>query len=259
MTVLKSLYMTCIKYIFILFLLLTSAGKIFAQDSGKIYYKKTQKERGAVNQNECILFFNMKNSYFLNKTETNSTQPYVDKDGSLITPSNTIESIAKRPQFVFYDRHKNSFYTNNINNDQEILIRLNQDNGNWELTEETKKIDKYTCLKASKEINGKIYTAWYTPEIPLPYGPIAVNGLKGLILELYTNDQSLSFVFEKLESSDKSMEGLIASYNFEKSISYDEYLELKKKRAEEFRRKALENAPVGARVIEDKECKECNR
>ncbi|REH50578.1 GLPGLI family protein [Tenacibaculum gallaicum] len=69
----------------------------------------------------------------------------------------------------------------------------------WELTEDTKVIEGYTCYKAiRKQINkrtsvGKdkryiVYTAWYTPEIPIPYGPAGNGGLPGLILQLDKNN-----------------------------------------------------------------------
>lgn len=64
-------------------------------------------------------------------------------------------------------------------------------NKNWVLTSESKKIDGYTCYKATNEYvvdNGKIFrhpvVAWFCPEIPIPYGPKGYGGLPGLILEL---------------------------------------------------------------------------
>ncbi|MDD7915637.1 GLPGLI family protein [Polaribacter ponticola] len=63
---------------------------------------------------------------------------------------------------------------------------------NWKLTQDSKKIGKYICYKATttKEINtsrGKSLRkiiAWYTLQIPFNYGPKEYNGLPGLILEL---------------------------------------------------------------------------
>lgn len=58
----------------------------------------------------------------------------------------------------------------------------------WSLTQETKKIGNYLCFKA---VSIKIYkgkksykVAWYTPSIPVNFGPKDFNGLPGLILEL---------------------------------------------------------------------------
>jgi GLPGLI family protein len=62
----------------------------------------------------------------------------------------------------------------------------------WSLTQETKTIGKYLCYKATTKQeaetrHGKVVkkiTAWYTPEIPINYGPKNFYGLPGLIIEL---------------------------------------------------------------------------
>ncbi len=65
----------------------------------------------------------------------------------------------------------------------------------WELSEDTKVIDGYTCYKAiRKQLNKRVsvgkekkyivYIAWYTPEIPASFGPAGNGGLPGLILQL---------------------------------------------------------------------------
>lgn len=67
----------------------------------------------------------------------------------------------------------------------------------WEITQETKEIGGYQCYKAitHKEVYSRtrdklIVTnpeVWFTPEIPLSYGPFGLNGLPGLILEATLN------------------------------------------------------------------------
>lgn len=60
----------------------------------------------------------------------------------------------------------------------------------WAILKERKKIGNYNCLKATTEIiiNGdgkkQTITAWFTPEIPVAFGPLGYAGLPGLILEL---------------------------------------------------------------------------
>lgn len=50
--------------------------------------------------------------------------------------------------------------------------------------EETNSIIGYDCRKATVEFAGRSYIAWFTPEIPLPFGPYKFGGLPGLILKL---------------------------------------------------------------------------
>jgi GLPGLI family protein len=96
--------------------------------------------------------------------------------------------------FFQYLKTKQSLRNNDVVNTTYRLdysIRMN----NWELVNETKKIDNYTCYKAIHKRfvqNSQTYrvsVAWYTPEIPVPYGPAGFGGLPGLILELrYSNN-----------------------------------------------------------------------
>lgn len=78
------------------------------------------------------------------------------------------------------------------------LINIQQDFDllDWEITTEQKKIGAYTCIKAiafrevldkNKEKTTKTYTAWFTPEIPVPFGPCGIDGLPGLVLEASDN------------------------------------------------------------------------
>ena len=52
----------------------------------------------------------------------------------------------------------------------------------WQLTQETKMINSFMCYKATRS-NGKV-VAWYTPSIPISFGPKGEYGLPGLILKL---------------------------------------------------------------------------
>ncbi|CCH52556.1 hypothetical protein BN8_01567 [Fibrisoma limi BUZ 3] len=44
--------------------------------------------------------------------------------------------------------------------------------GNWQLTDQTRKIAGYTCRKATVPYRNDTYTVWYTTELPFTYSPI---------------------------------------------------------------------------------------
>jgi len=74
----------------------------------------------------------------------------------------------------------------------------------WKLTTETKEISGYKCYKATytyiQKWNGREFPweviAWYSPEIPLQYGPIRYSGLPGLILEL--SEKNIGYIVDKI-------------------------------------------------------------
>ena len=75
------------------------------------------------------------------------------------------------------------------------------------MSNETKKIGKYLCYKATtiKTVESiktfkKVVTAWYCPELPYSFGPIAYAGLPGLILELNI-EKGATFTVKNIELS----------------------------------------------------------
>lgn len=68
-------------------------------------------------------------------------------------------------------------------------VKSNFEHKEWKILNETKRIGKFQCYKATHTVivNGKetTITAWYTPEIPKALGPKTYVGqLPGLILQL---------------------------------------------------------------------------
>lgn len=57
----------------------------------------------------------------------------------------------------------------------------------------SKKISGYTCYKAQSEFGGRNWTVWFTPDIPLAYGPWKLGYLPGLILEAFETNNGYSF------------------------------------------------------------------
>lgn len=84
----------------------------------------------------------------------------------------------------------------------------------WNITNETKVINGYSCTKATSVLNidygdndiNKLYpiTAWFCPEIKYSYGPRGIGGLPGLILEL--NQNIITFYVSKIDLNDKSID-----------------------------------------------------
>jgi GLPGLI family protein len=84
--------------------------------------------------------------------------------------------------YSVYREGSKIYFTSNVNRDFFTFENTYLDwNTNYE---EVKTILGYKCNKATTKFGQRIYTAWYTKEIPISEGPYRFKGLTGLILEV---------------------------------------------------------------------------
>ncbi|MCC4214175.1 GLPGLI family protein [Leeuwenhoekiella parthenopeia] len=116
----------------------------------------------------------------------------LNKDTDPVTQA-IVEGVANFSGIVYYDRLSNSIiHQKEFAGDTYLVTRNNID---WVLTKESQKIDDFVCYKAvsnriikNSEGTFKLQViAWYSPEIPVPFGPDGYGGLPGLILQLQNN------------------------------------------------------------------------
>ncbi|AZA78264.1 GLPGLI family protein [Chryseobacterium sp. G0186] len=83
---------------------------------------------------------------------------------------------------------------------------------NWKLSNDTKMINTINCKKAEITFKGRNWIAWYSPEIPLPYGPYKFSGLPGLIIKI--TDDKKEYDFELVKSvSNSALKGRLININ----------------------------------------------
>lgn len=116
------------------------------------------------------------------------------------------------------------------------LIDIPYQEYNWILTKETKKINNYLTYKAytkyeyisaldNKPRNIEI-VVWYTPEIPIPFGPSGYDGLPGLVLE--AQNGSFYFIAKNINFAPKdSLFPILEIDEGEKISKYHYEMELK--------------------------------
>ena len=139
---------------------------------------------------------------------------------------------------------------------KEFLIVEPLEKLDWKLVNETKKIGDYTCLKAQliipvsekqrkeyeeflkkeeikpslfkmEEPKDRIVLAWYTPEIPVSFGPNNYWGLPGLILEI--NDEDTIILCSKVTLSNKEKSPIKVPNKGEK-VTHKKFDEIEKKK-----------------------------
>jgi GLPGLI family protein len=120
---------------------------------------------------------------------------------------------------------------------EKFLINDGNSDVEWTVSNETKTILGYRCYRAFKEIeehnqilNQKrtlIYEVWFTPDIPVSFGPIGLGGLPGLILEATRNNR-FTYRARTIQFFEKPIE---LETNFKGTkISKEEFLKLISKR-----------------------------
>lgn len=89
-----------------------------------------------------------------------------------------------------------------------------------EITQESKKIGDFICYKA---ITKNKRVVWFTPEIPLQFGPKQYRGLPGLILEVEIGKVSIvavEIIFKPIDDIKQNYQGtVISEKNYKKKIT----------------------------------------
>ena len=140
------------------------------------------------------------------------SEQILDEDNSSLNEMGRIFCNCEKP--IFYNKKKDKIYYNFpegipvLDQDYTIYENLTKD---WVLTKETKKINNYTCYKATTKFEVlagskpvvKNVVAWYCPELPYSYGPVGYGGLPGLIIELQENNNFYGIESLKINSNQK--------------------------------------------------------
>lgn len=78
-------------------------------------------------------------------------------------------------------------------------------NISWKLLKEEKELNGYKVKKATTNLFGRNWEAWYTEDIPVSYGPYKFNGLPGLILDIKDSEYFFHFEFISFAKSKSSI------------------------------------------------------
>ncbi len=246
--------------LFLAFLIITSNSYFHSQiSSGIVLYSQESGANGNVINSK--LFFNDKHSLYIQNQAKQETSVKRLSNGTILYPANTIDSIANKPKFVYFDPKDKTFYNNIINDNFESLIK-DQPTIKWTYLPEFKVILNYDCQKAEGYLHNKKYIAWFAKNIPAPYGPLRLNGLDGLILELYSIDGLLTIKANniKTEEVNDNINFILKDYNFESALTREQHNELQKKQLLLFQEELNAKLPEGYNKVtfKDLECSNCN-
>ncbi|MCF6347622.1 MAG: GLPGLI family protein [Flavobacteriaceae bacterium] len=246
--------------IIFIYLFLASTNIFFAQKNkicGEIQYKQVKNISKIIEQ-DFLMKFNNKESYSEEvnvKLSNDSKESKVSERG--LTETTIIGRKNLSPDF-FYN-NKTDFYFSDHLGSKTLFIKEDYYDWKWKLHEETKKIGKFTCQKATIKFRGRNYIAWFTNKIPVPYGPWKFKDLPGLILEVYDTDNIFHITTNKI----KIRKMVDCSIKFERkqlksTMSIIKYRKKKEEFVNSIFAKLSSKMPKGTPALKwNKNCEDC--
>lgn len=150
------------------------------------------------------LSFNKSTSVFSyqKRLTENDSIPSSDDNGQLLK----IDLRSRAVQYIHHNKENNTtteYGMEDNKHDYKIIEPIPIPS--WTVSEETKKINQHNCLKATCSFRGRNYTAWFTTDIQTNFGPLKLNGLPGLILEVYDDAQEVILSATSIREEEKPL------------------------------------------------------
>ncbi len=201
---------------FILFYFFASTVIVQAQEKAlamvhyKFYHINDTTKRDQPLRDEVVTYLGKNSSFYKTYSDV-----LIQKD---IAAQKALADFTGHMTLTFYTTSINEFYllkrdTRNMKKIETISSTFDAftytipwEDQNWQIVEVTKEIGGYSCQKAQTQYKGRKYEAWFTTELPFPFGPWKLHGLPGLILEAYDDKGEVKFIyngFDKIEEDIK--------------------------------------------------------
>lgn len=183
---------------------------------------------------EYELVFNSFESYF-------SEIEKLDSEESNTLSNNVARLIGLGDGQIYMNiKDKKILTQKNLSSDL-FLIESKIEPQKWKKTNEIKQIGKYTCFKATTTVLEETVSAgtiekeviaWFTPEIPIGFGPAGFGGLPGLIMEI-EKDKAVLYANKVYLVTAKDKKINIPKRGIK--VSEEEYREIQKKGSSYYR------------------------
>lgn len=151
------------------------------------------------------LYFNGKSSKFISKQS--ETHEWIIKssgmDQEYLTEKIYSDSIGHT---VFTTLGKTNIKVREFCEPRKPIMYEDDVSINWVIKKETKEIHRLKCRKATTKFRGRKYEAWFTMDVPVPFGPWKFHGLPGLLIELHDLKKEVSINLKKLSMKNNAEE-----------------------------------------------------
>lgn len=160
------------------------------------------------------------------KTKTTNKLEEDSKDNS----SFYFNPSGKNINVIFKDYKKNEFYYNAEVAFKYFVVKDSLSIFNWNILKDKKEILGFSCQLATMDFRGRKYEAWFATELPIG-GPWKFDGLPGMILEIKSVDNFIAFKAIGIKNTVVKLKDLPNPFNTKKTITWQEFKNLYKKKA----------------------------
>lgn len=233
------------KFFFIFFIQFLFFFEISAQNYKITYrhcvqYDTTKKLRDSIGLQAMLIGNRNSSSYTFGKLPENYIKAKDGKTFGDIIKTKTEVPIKITGMGIPFDEIGNILYYDKLKS--KIFLREKMANEyitteeitpiiNWEITEEVKQIKTYNCKKAICSFRGRIYTAWFTTDIPIIAAPWKFAGLPGLVMQIDDLKNQVKIYAEAIEYPSK--DEIVNFVNKGTNLTLDRYFT---KRNEEYKK-----------------------
>lgn len=154
----------------------------------------------------------------------------VHPDGSVTLDGRKLGLVPEKKEYLYVSKNHDKGLVNVYDNKASELVTYEEPISEieWSIEEDsTKTINGFECIKAKSDYHGRIWTVWFSPEIPLQDGPWKLRGLPGLILsadggngfrmeatEIGSTSQEVPDVYSKNEYSKGERRKILANHEY---------------------------------------------
>lgn len=150
------------------------------------------------------LVFEENRSLFVNSSDIS----YLDKNEPSGSKTFRLQVKQDLTPHIIIDFKKDSIFSQGLVFKDPFYVKDKIYNPKWEIHQERKNISGFNSQKATTNFRGRIYEVWFTPEIPIKFGPWKLNGLPGLILVATDTKSQIEFRATKIDLSMESKTNL---------------------------------------------------
>ncbi|AWG24317.1 hypothetical protein FK004_03285 [Flavobacterium kingsejongi] len=203
-------------------------------------------------QKKCILQCSNEVAHFITYLNPKNNSSNETEEGPVVTQGKDNEVIIQLKEIDkvnFTDLKAAKIISTESKSDINYRIEEAFPTMHWTISEEeTRLINQYRCNKALLTFRGRKYTAWFTTDIPMAFGPWKFHGLPGLILEIYDEDNRYHWSATRIQypyTSDKPISLLKPERKGYQNITLTDYVILADKLQNQANDKILAQLPRG--------------